>query len=313
MDWPRAKTILIIAFTGLNLFLAYHLYAAPLLPVLDPTYLAVPSESRVEEMLASFGVEPRLPERWPSRLLPLKLEPASLDVDPAAILGPVPIRSRPGVRDGSTGTLYWSEGQELFVADAGWIDYTSSLPPPRVGDVLDLPTAIQTARDFVERLGGFSPSLLQGPVQYDPDSETLSIRYEQQITEVTAGSLVLFDSFVDVDVTSWGISRFRWQLWRVTGNAGKNALPVMPVTTLLLRHVVPGGVLFQALEPREPAPDPLEPRWLEAELGYAIQAPVVNGGARSEQIAFPVWRVNTGGTYFYFDAVTGELLPVRSR
>lgn len=307
MDWPRAKNILIIAFAALNIFLAYHLYAAPLLPDLEPTYLTIPTESRVEETLAAFGVDAQLPERWPTRLVGLTLRPLPPDIDLRELLGPDPVRSRRDEVGGIQGTLYTSGDQELFIADDGWLRYTKPGREPGPSETLDIPGAIQRARQFIERHGGFSADLQQSLVTYDPAAQAVTIRYEQQITEVGASHLVLFDGYIDIRVTGSGVDRYHRQLWQITGSDNGSPDPVMPVTTLLLRNTVPGGILHRELETLNTGgsePPPV----LIAGLGYIITGEAAGGQEAGEFIARPAWRVTIGPSSYYFDAVTGQLL-----
>lgn len=327
MDWPKAKSILILSFAGLNLFLAYHLYAAPLLPPLTPSYLSMPSESRVEEALAPYGVQAELPDRWPAQLSNLILEPMPLNFDPLVLLEAEPAHRRPVHMDGSPGMLYSTDQRTVFVADAGWVKYDNPAAS-RGHDPVDVPRAIEFAREFIIAHGGLPDGMKQATISYDPDAESLVVLFEQQITEVGAGNFTIFDGYIELHQTTSGVSFYHRNLWTVKSRDDSDPVSVLPVTTLLLRHLSPGGALVplldalaadsstdlgRASEGNSNAQQVADRPILQAELGYMTVGPHEGGqwpGGSShepnQRLARPVWRISLGSEKMYFDAATGE-------
>ncbi|HEY8449732.1 MAG TPA: hypothetical protein VIL95_04555 [Bacillota bacterium] len=302
MDWPRAKTILIAAFLALNGFLAYHLYAAPVLAPLEPAYLAAASSDQVARAFAPYGVRVHLPEAWPNRLPELEVRGLPPGFDPPQLLAAGEYRQRRIQSYGVAGTEYVSALERLFVAETGWLVYlrhpTGSQPATAARDV---PALTRRAQGFIRAHGGLPDEVRQAAVHFDAATKQLWLRYEQQI-EAGSETLPLFNGYVEVRIDSEAVRSYERRLWAVAGRMAEPE-PVLAITTLLLRQLE-GGRFRQVVAEGETAE-------LSAQLGYLVTAERPRQDTDSPTyIALPTWRVTFGPHTFFFAAKSGR--PIES-
>lgn len=312
MDWPRAKTLIILALVLLNGFLAYHLYLRPVIPPPQPVYLTAATEEQVLRALAEFAVEARLPDSWPTRLPLLALEPRPPAFDPAVLLGDEEVTVSSGSYGPCAGRVYTGASRVLCVGDDGYVIYAGlRRRPDRPARPTDLAEAHRRVTAFLERIGGV-PDDMEGPeITYDTVSGLLVFRYTQVITETSTGALRVFPGFIELRVDATQVVSYEQRLWNLRGDAS-DPEPVMPVTTVLLRQLEPGGRLHELLAGSGRTASNDGQRGLTVRLGYALGERRPDEGRDAAGPAFdgrPAWQVTIEGAgSLLFDARSGEPL-----
>lgn len=311
MDWPRAKTILIVALALLNIFLYHQVYGGVGLPAPEESYLtAFPVEALVEE-LAVYGVQPKIQDGVPPRLPPVRLIPRVPALDLDAVFAGRRYETRQGTLGYCTGTLYSTDEDVLCLSEDGRLVYAvvqrAGVERARRAD---LDAARQQVEALFEAVGG-PPADLHGPeITFDDQGGTFVFRYEQVIEDAAAGPLWIFPGAVEIHATGRRVVSYQQRLWDVETVDAAPA-PVMPVTNLLHRQ----------LEDRDRLVDLLEQfgsdrghRVLQLRLGYALgPAPEAGApGSGAQPPAYegrPAWQaLLQGAPPLLFDARTGAFI-----
>lgn len=311
MDWPRAKTILIVALLLLNAFLYHQIYGGAALPAPEASYLtAFPEEPLLAE-LEAYGVQAEFPDGAPSRLPPLRLVPRPTAFDPETAFAGQAFETSQGTMGPCTGTLYTTDTHMICVSEDGWLFYALTQRADRErATPADLDAAGEQVAALFDVFGGV-PSDLQGPeITFNRQGATYVFRYEQVIEDAAGETLWIFPGAVEVHATGLQVVSYRRRLWDVHP-AGSPPEPVMPITNLLRRQLADHDRVFDLLERHALGPTgDLEMRF---RLGYAL-GPVLEAEAGdlgdSPGLAFegrPAWQVLLGGAPpLLFDARSGE-------
>lgn len=304
MDWQRVTTILIVAFAALNGFLLYHLRFNPVVEPPQPAYLTAASAEQVAEALEPYRLTVTLPDVWPARLPDLRVEPLAWPYDPLELFDGEPERS-----ETEQGTWYQQGRARVFLTARGHIFYSADPEAEAAaqGRRPD-PDAAQQAQaqvlTFLARFGGEPAAAMRARAQFDGETGQYRLRYEQRIEQPLPEPLPFFDGYVDVRAVPDRVVRYEWQWWHVVGTLG-DARPVMPLSTLLVRHLAPGGALRNALgEPgaREELDAEQE---ISAELGYTALYLPADDAYRAQ----PAWRISVPDLgILLFDASDGKPL-----
>ena len=308
MDWPRAKTLLIIALVLLNAFLYYHAHLRPVLPAPEATYLTAVPHDEIADQLAGYGVQADLPQEAPPRLPSLVLAPRPQSFEPGVLLAGEDVEPGQGSIGPCTGRLYTGEDHILCLSDDGWVVYglTDRTRRDRASPS-DLTAAQRVVEAFLDTIGGL-PVDVQGPETiFDRFSRTYVFRYEQVIEDAAAGSLWIFPGAVEIHATAERVVSYRQRLWDVrAGDAASE--PVMPVTNLIQRQLQDGDRLPVLLELHAASGD--DDAVLRARLGYALGPRLTGDHGADGAILFegrPAWQVTLEGALpLLFDARSGQ-------
>lgn len=273
MDWPRAKTVLIIALVILNGFLLHQVYVGAVLPAPEPTYLTAFPVEPITHELEAYGVQAVFPDGAPPRLPALRLVPRPSAFDPETVFAGEPFETQQGTMGPCAGTLYSTEAHTVCVSDDGWLFFALTRRAEREHA---RPTDLVAAQERVEALfaafGGVADDL-QGPdITFNPRGGTWVFSYEQVIEDAAAGPLWIFPGAVEVHATGEQVVSYRRRLWDVeTGGAAPE--PVMPITNLLQRQLADRDRVFDLLEQYAPGSGAAAPLALRVRLGYALGPP----------------------------------------
>ncbi|HEX6988134.1 MAG TPA: hypothetical protein VF282_01570 [Bacillota bacterium] len=311
MDWPRAKTILIIALVALNAFLYHEASVRRVLPVPEATYLTAVPVGPILEELAAYGVEADIPGDMPPRLPALRLLPRPQAIAPETLFADgQAVEIGQGTVGPCTGTVYTGETHKLCVSEDGWIFYALT---ERVDRERATPADLTEARAQVdalfEAMGGVSADLVGPDTTFDRRGRTFRFRYEQVIEDAAAGVLWIFPGIVEIHATGEQVVSYRQRLWDIrTGDSAPE--PVMPITNLMQRQFEDRDRLVDLLDryAGEAAGNPV----MRVRLGYAL-GPRLAPGAGVEPagtVAYegrPAWQILLeGAPPLLFDAYTGE-------
>ncbi len=296
MDWPRAKTILIVAFLVLDLVLAAQLWLGPASATLAP------ASGRVREDLLREGIvfSGPLPPRPPARMRKLRVRVLPVD---AGLLRDAFFPGTPGGAgpDGQSGALVFRrDGEQLTVLPQGLILYERrDLAPGEPAAAFDLAAAVRVAGEFVRRRG-----LLPADAGLDyaiPAPGGRPGAYQVFFGQ-RYGDWPLFGGYLGVEVVSGSVRALEAVWLDVAGPVGprqqvrvtaEDALRSL-VTQLSGRGPAGGGGTARLLVER-------------VDLGYFA---FLRPGA-TEWEAVPAWRVLTrDGRAFYVNAYLGTLEEV---
>ncbi len=205
MDWPRAKTYLIVAFLLLNLFLAQPAWVGGVDDLLPLRALRTPSEARVKERLNDGGIVllGRIPNDQVREMPMLAVGFA----EPKAEALAEAFFGRAGASletpEGSRAAVYRSVyGEILTVMPQGIVIYRRNLQAIRQARPLDPDQASREAEAFLARLGGALPAKVEFdvtmPVSADPPI------YQVLYVQKHDGRRV-FAGYVGVEVASGGV------------------------------------------------------------------------------------------------------------
>ena len=299
MDWSRAKTILIIAFLCLDLFLAARLWLEPgALGAKQPEVTTLEVEQAVAELAGrGISVQAAIPRRCPAMSL-LDVAPAPLDksgeasafLHPYAAAGPVRSETIPG------GTAYSRGAATLTIRDTGTLEFALPAEIPPAGatqDVWDILRAREAAGAFIDEHGGLPSGARLDVALYDAARDVFSIEFVE-----THADLPVFSARLKVDVAHWGVVRF-YRSWVDVRGSGSQPRRVVAATEALRRWADARRrpATGEMTGDRSPA-DIVD----DVSLGYFGQ----EHDAESWQVV-PVWRVRTAdGRSYYINAWTGE-------
>ena len=293
MDWPRAKTILILAFGLLNLFLVYRIWVEP--QVAPAQFTEVPAEEveRVARRLESQGIllEASLPLR--ARPMPF-LEVGLLPADPAHTVALfMPGDPPPEVRRSPRRPFGFAEftrgGDRLTIGDDGEVLFRRVGPSPAEAGgpgIWDMARARRAAEEFIAAHGGLPADARFDFGLYDPARQVYRLVWTQWYQ-----GRPLFEAAIEVLVAHWGVKEYR-RSWLAPARFEVRRRSVIPPTDALLR-------LAERLRPAEQGQRTVIQdvslgflrRTFDAEWWYLT----------------PVWRVRTSaGDALYVSAYSGE-------
>lgn len=284
MDWSRAKVILILAFSLLNIFLGVLTYSN------NQRYYerwAVPTAAEVrnlENQLKALGVT--MAGTWPLRAAPLpfllvKASPVPADEVARKVFG----LNVPGIKQPNGEKIYSDGQQTLLVTEAGIIRYHREGPAKPAGGKAPEKGQVKTEAEALLQRRGLLPGARLDYIHQDEERGRTTARYSQ----VYEG-LEIFSSEAWFEFSANGLEEYR-ERWLVPlGFTGEKRLLVSPVVAL--------ARLLQ-----RPDVFPGDDKVIESiTVGYysAIY------DARQWE-ATPVWRVRfKSGKSLYLNAYTGE-------
>lgn len=284
MDWPRAKAILILAFSLLNIFLGVLTFSS------RSSYRdrwPVPTQAdirRLEDRLKAAGMT--LPASWPLRTAPLPfLLVKARPVDGEDLAKRVFGINTPGVSN-RPGEKTFSDGrQTLLVTDSGVIRYYREGPAGgKAQKVPDKSEAKGQAEAFLNRRGLPDGARLD-LVQQDMARGRTVVCF----TQVYEG-LEIYGSEIWLEYSSRGLEEYREKWLIPVGFTGEKRMLVSPLEAL--SRVAERAEAFPA---GERAIESISP-------GYYTEM----YDARQWEVP-PVWRVRfRDGTSLYLNAYTGE-------
>lgn len=277
MDWARARLILLVAFTAVNLSLAYLIWGGAARGLMTDRTSSRGERDRVQLDLATKGVQ-----LDPAVILPTTPQPMSfLRVvhQPAALAGET-IDGSPVTVDGQTGLLTvrpsgkGAAGRELKLENRS--------------------QAQQFATEYGRSINLLPPEAQVSGIYIQPRSGFLRVEY----TPVWNG-LPVFAGYIWIDLSTRGVETIT-RFWVVPEGPKEGTVKaVRPAQEALLRV----ADLLQA----SPAN---ERKITEVRLGYYAGASIA--GAPSTLIrawdTVPVWQVRVGDTQVYYvNAFNGQL------
>lgn len=300
MDWPRAKSLLIVTFLALNVFLGYQLHQERRTEA-TAGWAAAPGDRTAEARAireAGILLETPLPEA-PAALPLLKVEPGKPNRDSllAAMLpqdGTVAHTSTEGIESlGVPGSDVYEWGTEqLFIMSDVLVFYLNALP----GSGCPAPSPVDARRQADEflatRMGGLPPGAAFDFARADAaDACHTSVYYHQQFREYPIWGKMGDDAQpvsgpIKVEVSSAGVVSVIEQYLKPVGFTGA------PVAILDAY-----AALMKALPwlPKHPVVQSIE-------LGYFSEAYCM---VESYEIA-PVWRIRTPDAVVYINAYNGD-------
>lgn len=329
MDWPRAKTLLIVSFLLLDIVLAGFLWARRHGGYEELALAAyrAKQEGQVREELAKAGVKllGGLPAKVPKRMR--RLEVRVEEPDPQA-LAKAFFRGDTGVvrsewrglpeREGgeAEGFVFRRGGERLTVLQQGLVLYErQDLGGASLGAPFDPESARASANEFLVRIGAFPgvpdmiiPVPTNGPPAYQ-------VIYFQRYKRWP-----IFSAYRGLEVASAGVRTYEQFLVMPVGFSGPQMDVLSPAEVLLrlprllgLTGGPPGragaagdGSGTAGNGPASHGGDPRKESLLveRVELGYYSR---FDAGARQWE-AVPVWLVVMGGgQQYYINAYRGTL------
>lgn len=289
MDWPRAKTLLIIAFLVADLLLGLRLWSDRRPDQQASRYLE--EAGRLEARLEAAGIALMQPlsQRLPA-LPPLNLTVGEPDlqflleefVRPLDGSETVP---RPRGYRGEWGALELGEHGLITwrTTAVGSLAVTGGRSEPL--DPFNELTARTAADAFLGATPGWPEDLGFNHTIFDPTQGLYRVYYHQQYKRNP-----LFQGFVEITVTPRGIQGFQQRRVQVLREAG----PAVAV--------VPAGEALEVVLDRLPPKDGVLVVQ-EMSLGY------YNEDLAASVRAAPAWRVlMADGAAYYIDALTGSVM-----
>jgi len=289
VDWPRAKTILIVAFLILNSVLAAQLY---LLPLFDLSARPV-SLAAIKEVLAGKGTEltATLPRRGPTAPFALLSTPAYSDREITTIardlLGEGVARvTVGGSLGGESAVSYRGLGGQLVVVTArGLVSYENQAAVGG-GGAITAEEAASKAAEFVREHVGETGFVFEGVTELEPGG--FRVDYLQRFR----GSFV-FPGYITLVVKSDGVAAMWMLRLRVsfeTGSARRILSAAEAVLSLVNHRQNAGDTQALSVEKvdfgfHSPIYDTVDPMWR----------------------GVPVWRIHTSRGEFFINAHSGVI------
>lgn len=307
MDWPRAKTYLILAFLLADLFLGFRLWTER--RVGEETTRVQALQQTLDARLEATGVAlekeppsrvPHLPElllkprSWesllPGSVVPVVLEPFS-SVPTGGTRGsflmndPDQVQSQEEMKQ----TYYWGGGRITVNETTGRLTWRREGPPNTVYiENFNEVKARFEAEQFLRSLGLFQVKDLRFDYILFNEPNSFFARYTQEYD-----NLLLFRNYIALTVTPYGVESFELRLSAPQQEVGNRRALVSGTEALL--------TVLDLLE--------IKPKVvLEVVLGY--YEPRLRSGTLR---AVPAWRILVdSGAAYYVDAYSGELLDVEA-
>ncbi|MBE3590993.1 MAG: hypothetical protein IMW98_09305 [Firmicutes bacterium] len=300
MDWPRAKSLLILTFFALNVFLGYQLSLERRTVATSGWAGAAGGRSGAEQEIREAGVRLEAPlPAAPAALPLLKVQPGKPNRESllAAMLpqgGAAAHTSTPGIESlGVPGSDVYEWGTEqLFIMSDVLVFYLNTrpdggCPAPSADD------ARRQADEFLAtRMGGLPPGAAFDLARVDgSDPCRTAVYYHQQFRGYPIWGKMGDDAEpvsgpIKVEVAQAGVASVIEQYLKPIGFTGA------PVAIL-----DPAAAVMKALAwlPKEPVVQSLE-------LGYFSESYCM---VESYEIA-PVWRIRTPDAVVYINAYNGD-------
>lgn len=283
MDWGKAKTILIIAFTVINIILGTNLFMK--------TYGAfkaeiIPKEEldQVVEILESYGIQIkcRLPEKVPA--MPF-LTVGHKSIDPMEVARSFFDGKQLDYEKNEDGVVFSHDNEQLIIMNNGIISYFNNEQGTTRYSNLDNERAKKIAEEFLKDHGGLPSDAKFDRIFYYDQSNSFLVEYVQHYKDYFLAS-----SYIDVLVTRSGVKSYYSSWLNVIGYSGTSKKLISPIHALLK--------MIDILKTRE------ENMVITGiDLGYYSRY----YNAEKWQ-AVPVWRITTQeNECFYINGYTGEL------
>lgn len=294
MDWSRAKTILILAFFGLNLFLGVELW-------LNEEYgVSFVLASDVEDAKAELkeqNIEVTAPLPTRTGALPF-LQVGYEKLDPGSIM-----KDLPPAQVTPTGEIEYKKGdnEDLRITPKGQISYMLAGGEKPAGQVEPLypdltpEQARKIAEQFIAAHGGLPPGARFERAARLEVVNGFLVEFSQEYK-----GYVLTQGYIRVLVTENGVQSY-WRYWlKPKGFVGKKN-PTLPIANILLRvgeNLPPRKdnekIIITRIEPAYASEDYNAEEWLMAPV-WRIQ--YKKEGDKAED-SFP--------EELYINAITGE-------
>ena len=288
MDWPRAKTILIIAFLVLNAVLAAQLYLSPLF---DASARPVSPEA-IKELLEGKGVQiaVALPRRGPTAPFALLSTPTYSDREIMTIardlLGQGAVRVAAGGSLNTEATVsYRGEGGQLVVVTArGLVSYEDQAV--KGGPAFSAEEAARIAAAFVRDRVGETGFVFEGVTPLEPGS--FRVDYLQRFR----GAYV-FPGYITLVVKSEGIAAMWMHRLSVAFESGtaRRILSAYEAVLSLVNHRQNAGEAGALVVQK---------------IDYGFHSPIYDTADPTWR-GVPVWRVRTSRGEFFVNAHSGVL------
>lgn len=280
MEWSRAKTILIVAYTLFNMFLGYRLWTDPGRG--DVGLVTRQEVEMIAQDLASRGIvlSTAVPRRAPAMPLMLLRHHEITEDEAVALLfeGKDDVR-RTEKADGRV--ILETDFENLVRYENGILVYTRRVrnqPTTEVNEV----SARRQAQEFWTKRGGVPPGAKPDYVAFDKKSGRYIVQYYQE-----HGGFPIYGAQITVVVDPQGVETVLLAWFSPAGPSGR-ARPILPATEALSRvaDAFDSEVVVDSVT-----------------LGYYSEA----YNAKQWE-APPVWRIRTrSGETLYVNAYTGDL------
>lgn len=297
MDWPRARAVLLLAFTLVNLILAYDIWG----PKRTFPAFAEPSVRsqtlQLQARLADQGLELPAGVAIPATPGPMTFLRVEYHSDPSIMSGRLELFQGivpSGTKGGTSGT---TEGALDHQVDpetrAVLYDLKAMGNAAREVNLEDRAQVRQVAEEFLQAYNLlYSDAQLSGLFPTDDGGQMVEFvpRYQ---------GLPVYSGYIRVYLSSRGIERVVQHWVRPVGLKEGPSKAVRPAAEALLRlagHLAPTGKQMRQI--------------LDVRLGYysgpSVTVPVVDRYAAWETV--PVWRITLdNGLIYYVNAFNGEL------
>jgi regulatory protein YycI of two-component signal transduction system YycFG len=284
MDWSKAKTILITAFTIINIFLGTNLWFKNN-DINKVTAVSVKEMEEVKRFLKQEGiiVDADIPKKVePQPFLMIGYKKTDAKKVAQSFFNDLKGVSYEKVKDSTT---FQKGFQQLIVMENGIISYFNNEEKGEIYKDLDENRARELAEEFIKKHGGFPPNAEYDRTIYYNQSKSYLVEYVQ----VYRGKF-LASSYIDVLVTPSGIKSYYCSWLEPLGYSGNSK-----------KIISPAHALLKMVDILEKVEKPV--RVTGIHLGYYSRY----YNAEKWQ-AVPVWRISVEkDEYYYINGYTGEL------
>jgi len=293
LDWPRAKTILILAFAALNVFLAYRVWVVPS----QPAELTAVSPEEAREVLTDVArrgliVQASIPRRVPPQPF-LLVGQDRLDAERlvAAFFDP----GEDVVKEyGEQGVVSCYAGdRSLHVWDVGVLEYSRprSGPSGLTAPGWDEIAARKTVERFIKAHAGMPRDAVYDGAFRDPETGDYLVLYRQEYR-----GHPLYGGYIRAVATPAGVQRYVQSWLSPKGFEGPKKSVIPPTRALQKVASIAGGSRGGETT-----------AIVEVALGFYTQP-----YDAAEWQAVPVWRIRLeDGRSYLVNAYTGELEKAR--
>jgi hypothetical protein len=284
LNWSRARTILIVSFLALDLFLGYVAFGSQH----ESSQVTSTEVQRALDRVKALGIT--VTAQIPRRVMAapfLVIRPRNQDIE--AISGRLLGTDRPDAVQSSKELSVWAfQNSRVTVLSTGVVIFTTEAKTGSPGTEVDARSAQAMVLRFLSERG-----LLPQDARLDfverTGQDSFTVQYYQEYEGTP-----LFGGYITATVAAWGVSRVRF-LWFNPVGFGTGKRSVVPATDALVKAVpsivgkVGAGARLEAMK-----------------FGYLSE-----GMDAREWDAIPVWRLSfSGGVSVYVNGYTGDVEKV---
>ena len=283
MNISKAKSVMIIVFLALNLFLLYHLLEPGWGSIED--VITLEERQRMESMLVenNYVLEAEIPVK-PEKSFFLTVTAPQKNIEELRKLffGDETIE----VVEAEEGITYTSEKAVLFIQNNGFFSYILNQSPLRADAAeVDEGEALDTASNFLQKRGLLTEDTGKYEVRADNENEFTVIFYEEY------EDIPLFSANIILSVKGDKVTEARSYRPRIVGVEDRQEMKVIPATAAVMRLIEELGYTGEEKTVSDIAPG-FYSREYEAE----------------EWEVPPVWRITIDEeNQYYINAFTGNI------